>query len=186
MEVNDIIIGCQRGERHAQSALYDWLSGLMYAVCLRYARDASEAEDMLQDGFIKVYQNIQSFKFEGSFEGWVRRIMVNTALERFRKKNQLYPVGEIHEVAGDLPDLYSVEAHISAKELMDLVRRLPTGYRVVFNLYAIEGYSHKEISEQLGISEGTSKSQLARARQTLQQKVKTMHSRRKVATKIGG
>jgi len=146
----------------------------MYGVCLRYAKDATEAEDILQDGFIKVFQHIASFKNEGSIEGWVRRIMINTALERFRKKNPLYPVSEIYDVARHLK-YEDIESQISANELMGLVQKLSPGYRTVFNLYAIEGYSHKEISEQLGISEGTSKSQLARARAVLQDEVEKLY-----------
>lgn len=172
--IEDIIKGCVEGKRLAQNELYKKFAPKMYAVCLRYSKDATEAEDVLQDGFVKVFQNIQNFKSEGSFEGWVRKIMVNTALEKFRKKNYLYPVGEIFEVAKDLKH-EDVEHHLHAEELMKVINKLSPGYRTVFNLYAIEGYSHKEIGDQLGISEGTSKSQLARARAVLQDEVEKLY-----------
>lgn len=172
--IEDIIKGCVEGKRLAQNELYKRFAGKMYAVCVRYSKDSTEAEDVLQDGFVKVFQNIQHFKSEGSFEGWVRRIMVNTALEKFRKKNHLYPVGEIFEVAKDLKH-EDVENNLHAEELMKIIQKLSPGYRMVFNLYAIEGYSHKEIGEQLGISEGTSKSQLARARAVLQDEVEKLY-----------
>lgn len=172
--LEEIVKGCVAGKRLAQNLFYKHFASKMYGVCLRYAKDTTEAEDILQDGFIKVFQHIGSFKNEGSIEGWVRRIMINTALERFRKKNPLYPVSEIFEVAKNLK-YEEIESQISAQELMGLVQKLSPGYRTVFNLYAIEGYSHKEISEQLGISEGTSKSQLARARAVLQEEVEKLY-----------
>lgn len=172
--LEEIVKGCIAGKRLAQNAFYKHFASKMYGVCMRYAKDATDAEDILQDGFIKVFQHIGSFKNEGSIEGWVRRIMINTALERFRKKNPLYPVSEIFEVAKNLK-YDDIESQISANELMGLVHKLSPGYRMVFSLYAIEGYSHKEISDQLGISEGTSKSQLARARAVLQEEVEKLY-----------
>lgn len=171
----DIIKGCANGKRQAQNDLYKYFAGKMFGVCLRYAKDATEAEDILQDGFIKVFQHIGSFKNNGSLEGWVRRIMVNTALERFRKKNTLYFVGEVFET-GKHVRYDETDSHFAVDELMELVKKLPAGYKVVFNLFAIEGYSHREISEQLGISEGTSKSQLARARAVLKEEVTKLYS----------
>ncbi|GET32238.1 DNA-directed RNA polymerase sigma-70 factor [Prolixibacter bellariivorans] len=142
----------------------------MYGVCLRYSKDATEAEDNLQEGFIRVFTKIDQFGFKGSFEGWMRRIMVNTSLEKFRKQNKLYPVEDITVYEGKQlsEDLL---AQITADELLKLVQELPARYRMVFNLYAIEGYSHKEIGDMMGISEGTSKSNLSRARVILQKKV---------------
>ncbi|GET26703.1 DNA-directed RNA polymerase sigma-70 factor [Prolixibacter sp. NT017] len=142
----------------------------MYGVCLRYSKDATEAEDNLQEGFIRVFTKIDQFQFKGSFEGWMRRIMVNTSLEKFRKQNNLYPVEDITLYEGKQlsEDLL---AQINANELLKLVQELPARYRMVFNLYAIEGFSHKEIGEMMGISEGTSKSNLSRARVILQKKV---------------
>lgn len=173
--IEEIIKGCVDGKRLAQNELYKRFAGKMYAVCVRYSKDSTEAEDVMQDGFVKVFQNLQNFKNEGSFEGWIRKIMVNTALEKFRKKNHLYPVGEIFEYTKDLKH-EDVEHNIHADELMKVIQKLSPGYRTVFNLYAIEGYSHKEIGDQLGISEGTSKSQLARARAVLQDEVEKLYS----------
>ena len=173
--IDEIIKGCVDGKRLAQNELYKKFASKMYAVCVRYSKDSTEAEDVMQDGFVKVFQHIHNFKNEGSFEGWIRRIMVNTALEKFRKKNHLYPVGEIFEVAKDLKH-EDVEQNIHVDELMSIINKLSPGYRMVFNLYAIEGYSHKEIGDQLGISEGTSKSQLARARAVLQDEVEKLYN----------
>ncbi|MCK4661610.1 MAG: sigma-70 family RNA polymerase sigma factor [Bacteroidales bacterium] len=146
----------------------------MFGICLRYSKDYTEAEDTLQEGFIKVFENISSFKFKGSFEGWLRRIMVNTALEKYRKQNVLYPVSDIFEYAEDI-GYDDITSDISAGDLLKLITELSPQYRVVFNLYAIEGYSHNEISKKLGISTGTSKSNLSRARQILQEKVKKLY-----------
>lgn len=175
-ELHTIVTACLEGNSQAQTQLYRLFASKMYGVCLRYARDTTEAEDILQDGFIKVFQYLANFKNEGSLEGWIRRIMINTALERFRKKNPMYLVSEIHEYDCFLKT-EDIESAISAQELLQLVQKLSPGYKMVFNLFAIEGYSHKEIAAQLGISEGTSKSQLARARAVLQGEVVKLHKR---------
>lgn len=146
----------------------------MLAVCRRYARHELEAEDLLQDAFIKVYKNLDRFQHKGSFEGWIRRIVVNTAIKNYQKKsfkNEL--MGS--EYFPDTPIDPSVMSRLSADELLALVEGLPEGYRMVFNLYAIEGYSHKEISEMLHIQESTSRSQLVKARKMLQQQVIKLH-----------
>ena len=154
-----------------QEEMYRRFSPRMYAVCLRYAGTAEEAEDILQEGFIKVYKKLSTFRREGSFEGWVRRIFVNTAIEHFRRKRYLQPVTEKEE--NTLEGSYlSVLDNLAERDIMDLIQKLSPGYRTVFNMYVIEGYSHKEIGEMLGISEGTSKSQLSRAKVILQQMVK--------------
>lgn len=142
----------------------------MFGVCLRYAKDRTEAEDNLQDGFVKVFSNIGSFRHEGSFEGWVRRIMVNISLSKYRKQHILYPSEDMTQyesvqVADD------VMAEIGAEELLGLIQQLPPRYRLVFNLFVMEGMNHQEVSEKLGISVGTSKSNLARARNILKRKV---------------
>lgn len=176
LEITDKIIkGCIKGNRNDQKLLYQAYAKKMFSVCLRYARDYTEAEDMLQDGFIKVYENVKSFRFKGSFEGWVRRIMVNTALEKLRKQNLMYPVSDVYEYAEDA-SYDDVIDTISAKDLIKLIQELSPKYRVVFNLYAIEGYSHQDISEKLGISVGTSKSNLSRARQILQDRIKKLYN----------
>ncbi|TWI84894.1 RNA polymerase sigma-70 factor (ECF subfamily) [Lacibacter cauensis] len=166
----DLIQGCIQGDRRMQKALYDKYAGKMYAVCLRYMGNADDAQDILQDGFIKVYKNLERFRGEGSFEGWVRRIFVNTAIEQIRKKKNDLSLTEKEESI-ELKSVTAIE-NINEKDLMKVIKELSPGYRAVFNLYVVEGYSHKEIGELLGISEGTSKSQLARARMILQEKIK--------------
>jgi RNA polymerase sigma-70 factor (ECF subfamily) len=142
----------------------------MYGVCLRYARDSADAEDILQEGFVRVFTKIKQFEFKGSFEGWMRRIMVNTALEKFRKHDRLYPVEEM-SVYESTEWVEETISSITADELMKMIQELPPRYKMVFNLYAIEGYSHLEIGAMMNISEGTSKSNLSRARVILQKKV---------------
>jgi RNA polymerase sigma factor (sigma-70 family) len=144
----------------------------MYAVCLQYSGNDDEARDILQDGFIKIFENLAYYKYEGSFEGWMHRIIVNTALEKYREKNHLYRVDDIDtipELDAD-PDNNDYSG-LEAVDLLDMIRELPPKYRMVFNLYAIEGYTHKEISRMINISEGTSKSNLSRARAILQRKI---------------
>lgn len=169
-QLDDIIKGCVAGKAVSQEALYKKYSRKLFGICLRYTKDYSAAEDVLQEGFIKIFTNISSFKGTGSFEGWIRRVVVNTALERFRKQFQLYPISEINESEISLK-YDDVLADINAKDLLDLIKELPPAYKMVFNLYAIDGFSHKEIGELLNISIGTSKSNLSRARKLLQQKV---------------
>jgi RNA polymerase sigma-70 factor (ECF subfamily) len=153
-----------------QEEMYKRLSPRMYAVCLRYASNAEEAEDILQEGFIKVFKKMDSFRSEGSFEGWVRRIFVNTAIEHFRRKRYLQPVTEKEENTIEGKSLSALDG-LAEKDILALVRELSPGYRTVFNMYVVEGYTHKEIGDMLGISEGTSKSQLSRAKVILQDMV---------------
>lgn len=168
---NDLIVGCLAGNRRMQEELYRRFSPRMYAVCLRYAGNAEEAEDILQEGFIKVFKKLDSFRREGSFEGWIRRVFVNTAIEHFRRKRYLMPVTEKEENTIEGKYL-SVLDDLAARDIMALVQELSPGYRTVFNMYVVEGYTHKEIADMLGISEGTSKSQLSRAKVILQDMVK--------------
>lgn len=168
----DLLRGCLDGDRRMQEELYRRFSPRMYAVCLRYAGKAEEAEDILQEGFIKVFKKLDSFRGDGSFEGWMRRIFVNTAIEHFRRKRYLIPVTEKEE--NTLEGKYtSVLDELGAKDILALVQELSPGYRTVFNMYVVEGYTHKEIADMLGISEGTSKSQLSRAKVILQDMVRT-------------
>jgi RNA polymerase sigma factor (sigma-70 family) len=168
---SDLIKGCMEGNRRMQEELYNRFSSRMYAVCLRYAGNSEEAEDILQEGFIKVFKKLDSFRNEGSFEGWVRRIFVNTAIEHFRRKRYLMPVTEKEE--NTIEGKYnSVLDDLGAKDILALVQELSPGYRTVFNMYVVEGYTHKEIADMLGISEGTSKSQLSRAKVILQDMVR--------------
>jgi RNA polymerase sigma factor (sigma-70 family) len=145
----------------------------LLGVCVRYAKDTFEAEDMLQLGFIKVFKKVSEFRGEGSFEGWIRRIMVNTAIEVYRKNQRTLNVVDIDHVYDEPQSMFDMTG-LETKDLLTLIRQLPVGYRIVFNMYVIEGYSHKEIGEQLGISEGASKSQLSRARALLREKVLKM------------
>lgn len=154
-----------------QQMLYERFSAKMFAVCLRYTKDEDEAQDVLQDGFIKVFKNLEKFRAEGSFEGWVRRIFVNTAIEYYRRAVKMKPVSESEERNLEDTGLDALD-NINEKEIMKLITQLSPGYRTVFNLYVIEGYGHKEIADMMGISEGTSKSQLARAKAVLQKMIK--------------
>ncbi len=166
----EIIKGCLSKKKQAQEALYKKYSRKLFGVCLRYTKDYSAAEDVLHESFVKILTNISSFKGTGSFEGWMRTIVINTALEKFRKQFQMFSVQDINEESSQFitEDSFS---ELSAKDLLKLISDLPPAYNLVFNLYAIDGYSHKEIAEKLGISVGTSKSNLSRARSILQKKV---------------
>ena len=168
----DLIEGCRREDRKMQYELYQRFAPKMYGVCLRYAGNSEEAEDILQEGFIKVFRKIGSFRGEGSFEGWIRRIFVNTAIEHFRRKTYLQPITEKEENTVEAQYL-SVLDSLAERDIISLVQQLSPGYRTVFNMYVVEGYTHKQIAEMLGISEGTSKSQLSRAKMILQDLVKT-------------
>ncbi len=173
LSVDDLLEGCRRAERRTQELLYKVLASRMLSVCMRYAKDRFEAEDILQVGFVKVFQKVGEFRGDGSFEGWIRRIMVNTAIESYRKNQRMMNVVDIDEVF-DAPQVTFDMNGLEVKDLMNLIQSLSAGYKLVFNLYAIEGYSHKEIAEQLGITEGASKSQLSRARAILKEKIKKM------------
>lgn len=171
-DIKKIIKGCLAGSRRDQELLYRRHSSKLYAVCLQYSGNDEEARDILQEGFIKIFENLQNYKHEGSFEGWMRRIVVNTALEKFRSRHNLFRVDDIDtinepEAEPDTEDYSGLQA----VDLLYIIRELPPKYRMVFNLYAIEGYSHREISQMLNISEGTSKSNLSRARIILQRRV---------------
>jgi RNA polymerase sigma-70 factor (ECF subfamily) len=168
---SDLIAGCIAGDRVMQEELYNRFAPKMYAVCLRYANNSDDAQDLLQEGFIKVYKNIHRFRAEGSFEGWIRRVFINSSIEHLRKKSaKLMTVSEKEEGTIEDTDISALDS-MAEKDIIKLIQELSPGYRTVFNLYVIEGFAHKEIAEQLGISEGTSKSQLARAKSILQKKV---------------
>jgi RNA polymerase sigma-70 factor (ECF subfamily) len=168
---SDLIAGCLGGDRKMQHELYQRYAPKMFGVCLRYAGNTEEAEDILQEGFIKVFNKMSSYRGEGSFEGWIRRIFVNTAIEHFRKKTYLQPITEQEETSIEGKYL-SVLDDLAEKDIVSLVQQLSPGYRTVFNMYVVEGYTHKQIADILGISEGTSKSQLSRAKLILQDLVK--------------
>lgn len=169
--LEDLLDGCKAGNRKSQEMLYKACSGKMLGVCMRYAKDHFEAEDMMQTGFIKIFKKINDFRGEGSFEGWMRRIMVHTSIEFYRKNLRSLNVVDIDESHEQSATTAFDMSSINVKDLMRLIQNLSNGYRLVFNMYAIEGYSHKEIAEQLGITEGASKSQLSRARAILREQI---------------
>lgn len=165
----ELIDGCRKGNRASQKALYERYCRKMMVVCLRYSKSSAEAEDILQEAFVKVFQGIKDFRQESKLETWITRIMVNTALNAQRKKLYLFPMVDVEEI--DLPDEELSVSGIHFTQLLEMIQSLPQGCQVVFNMFAIEGYSHKEIATLLSISEGTSKSQYARARSLLQGKL---------------
>lgn len=165
-----IIAGCIKGDARFQKILYEMFSPKMYAVCIRYASDYNIAQDLLQEGFVKVFRNLEKFRGDGSFEGWIRRIVVNTAIEHYRKHVNLYALHDTQKNSFEYYDGNALEG-LKHEDILKMIQKLSDGYRTVFNLYVIEGYSHKEIGEMMGISEGTSKSQLARARYLLQKMI---------------
>ena len=173
ISLNHIIEGCQRGERSAQRILYDKYNRILMSICYRYSK--SEAEDLLQMSFVKIFQNIEKYTGSGSFEGWMKRITVNTAITYYNKKSVL----KYSEDISDHNENFShhsadVISSISADDLVEVINELPDIYRIPFNLYAIEGYKHHEIAEMMDISEGTSKSQVSRARKMIQNKLSTL------------
>ncbi|HEX6915091.1 MAG TPA: sigma-70 family RNA polymerase sigma factor [Chitinophagaceae bacterium] len=166
----ELIKGCIRQDRSCQRLLFEQYAGKMMTVCLRYAHDTMEAEDMLQEAFIRVFNYIEQFKFEGSFEGWVRRVVVNTALKQLQKKRLNF--SEISDNNQHAPRLESYAySNLGEEELMKLIHQLPDGYKTIFNLNVIEGYSHEEIARMLDIQPSTSRSQLVKARKMLQQQI---------------
>ncbi|MCU0339282.1 MAG: sigma-70 family RNA polymerase sigma factor [Spirosomaceae bacterium] len=172
---SQLVKALQQGDAKAQRHLYDKYSARFLAVCVRYVGDSMEAEDVMIEGFMKIFERIGQYRGEGSFEGWMRRLMTNEALMYLRSRRQI-------EVELDAPEAQKAanvewaDAALDASELLTIVAKLPTGYRTVFNLYAIEGYSHAEIAEQLGITESTSKSQLHRARGLLQEMLQSLET----------
>jgi RNA polymerase sigma-70 factor (ECF subfamily) len=166
--LDELIKQCANNDRKAQKEIYQLFASKLFSICLKYSKNKQEAQDNFQDGFIVIFEKIGQFNFKGSFEGWLKRVMVNTVLLKYRQKNVLNIVTE------DIPDEVIVDVdddEISLDFLLNLINELPDRYRMVFNLYALDGYSHKEISEMLLIAEGTSKSNLARARAILKQKI---------------
>ncbi len=169
--LTELIEGCRFGNRKAQEMLYKLFAAKMLGVCMRYATDKMEAEDMLQNGFIKVFGKISDFKGEGSFEGWVRRIMVHASIEYYRKHHKTMQLVEMETAGAEQSVNAAAASNLETKDLLAMIQTLSPGYKLVFNLYAIEGYSHKEIGAMLNMSEGASKSQLSRARTILKEMV---------------
>ena len=166
----------KNGDEKAFRAIYDALSGKMYSLCLRYAGNPNDANDYFQDGIIRVYKNLAAYKGAGSFEGWARKIFVNTCLDHINKKQKLSYTEINEEITVETSELTGVEK-LTQADLFKLIQQLPHGYRTVVNLYLVEDYNHKEISEMLGISEGTSKSQLSRAKTLLQKSIAAHYDR---------
>jgi len=173
-ELREIVDGCIRGKRKFQKQLFEMYYGKMMAICYRYAKDTDEAQDMVQNGFIKVFKKLDVYNFEGSLEGWIRRIMVNTAIDQIRKNKRDPFLIEDEERIQNIEEEAPYSAHedeyftkLKAETAIKAISNLSPAYRMVFNMYVIEGFTHKEIAEYLGISEGTSKSNLAKAKQKL-------------------
>lgn len=178
---NELVLACRKNNGKAQRMLYDKYSALMLGLCRRYIRGEQEAEDVMINGFMKIFSKIELYEGKGSFEGWMKRIMINEALGYIRKNKAMYLETDIEEADRE-PDFDRLSTSLEANDLMKMIAELPSGYRTIFNLYAIEGYSHKEIGELLGINENTSKSQLSRARAHLQRKV--LESEKMLETKM--
>jgi len=168
LDIEELIHNCKKGKRQAQAELYRKYSGILFGMCLKYSRNKTEAEDNLHDSFMTIFNKIEQFNFNGSFEGWIKRITVNTVLQKYRKEQHLNVVSEN---VGEEIDVDVEQADISLSTLLGYIQELPNKYRLTFNLYVLDGYSHKEISEMLGTSTGTSKSNLARAKMILREKI---------------
>ena len=171
LDERTLVDGCRNQDRVAQRLLYERFAGKLFAVCKRYVKDPDEAADVLQDSFVKVFRHMDQFRFECPLDAWLKRIAINTALKHLRKNKPFEHMTDVADVANFLPQNADVLPTLNYQYLLQLVQQLPTGCRTVFNLYALEGYTHLEIAALLGISEGTSKSQFFRARGLLQQKL---------------
>ena len=169
-----LLKGCKKGKPKSQEALYRRFASAMYGICLQYASSEEDAQDIMQDGFVKVFRKLDQVNNPAAFPGWIRRVMINTALEKYRSQVILQRMDDVQEEADEALD-DGIFDNLTCQELVKLIQTLSPRYRMVFNLYAIEGYSHQEISEELGISVGTSKSNLSRARAILQEKIKDIY-----------
>ena len=172
----NILKACLKGDARAQGRLYDMYADRLYGISLRYANDEDEAKDILQEGFIKIFEKLKQYKNKGSLEGWMRKIIVNTALERIRRENRFMLVEDDTFIEYERYRYEHILEELEEKDLLEMIQELSPQYRMVFNLYAIEGYSHKEISQMLNISEGTSKSNLSRARHLLKYKIELYYN----------
>lgn len=167
----EIIRLCKKRNTKAQKALYNKYHSVLLGICIRYGKSRAEAEDILQVGMLRIFKNIDSYSGKGSFEGWLKRIVVNVAIDNFRKNNKHYYYYDIDEVNGEPYLATDIPKDLEVEDILKTIHQLPDGYRMVFNMYAIEGYSHKEIAAKLGISENTSKTQLLKARKSLRKKL---------------
>ena len=160
----------RKGDESAFVALYEKYSGRLFGICLRYSKSSADAEDLLQESFVKIYENIQNYKGAGSFEGWLRRITVNNCINFYRKKANEKVIASDNYVVDDIVN-ETVFSKLTTEDILNLIQELPEGYRIVFNMYVIEGYKHSEIAEALGYTESTSKTQLLKAKKQLMEKV---------------
>ncbi len=172
MSLEELVHNCKKGDRKAQSQLYSKYAAVLFGICLKYSRNKAEAEDSLHDSFMTIFNKIAQYKSEGSFEGWIKRITVNTVLQKYRKEKLLEVVSDNY-TKEEVVEIQEKDATIPLQTLLKYIQELPDKYRTTFNLYVLDGYSHKEISNLLGTSEGTSKSNLARARMILKEKIET-------------
>ena len=178
MNVSALVKKCIEGDQRAQRELFEKFAPKMLGVCMRYAKNTEQAEDVLQDGFVKVFTKLSHYKGDGSLEGWIRRVVVNTALDQIRKNTKLQDNVALDDVDYKLELKGNVLETLAAEDLMELINEMPTGYKAVFNMFAIEGYSHKEIAQELNVSENTSKSQYSRARSYLKKKLEEINFER--------
>ncbi|MBT8320162.1 MAG: RNA polymerase sigma factor [Eudoraea sp.] len=169
MNLDTLIASCKKGDRKAQEYLYRKYASTLFGLCLKYSRNRTEAEDSLHDSFMTIYDKIGQYKSKGSFEGWMKRITINTVLQKYRKEEHLSLISDHHSQTEETGEPVQ---QLSLQTLLGFIQDLPNKYRLTFNLYVLDGYSHKEISELLGTSLGTSKSNLARARMILREKIK--------------
>ncbi|SHI51523.1 RNA polymerase sigma factor [Pseudozobellia thermophila] len=174
MSLEELIKNCKKGNRRAQEQLYRKYSKTLFGICLKYSRNKTEAEDNLHDSFMVIFEKIGQYKSKGSFEGWLKRITINTVLQKYRKEEYMTLVTENTPIETEVDEEYT---DIGLSTLLGYIQELPNKYRLTFNLYVLDGYSHKEISELLGTSTGTSKSNLARARQILKERIETTHNK---------
>lgn len=177
MSIEQLINDCKKNERKAQEQLYKLYAPKLFSVCLKYSRNYTEAQDNLQDGFLLIFKNIYQFSFKGSLDGWLKRVMINHVLQQYRKETLLNIVDE------NVPDEIEVEVDsegVSSEFLMKIIQELPDRYRLVFNLYVLDGFSHQEIAEQLNINIGTSKSNLSRAKLILKEKIESQIGTKKM------
>lgn len=178
MSLDQLISKCQKRERKAQHQLYQLFGTKLYSVCLKYSRNKAEAEDNLQDSFLVIFKKIGQYKHKGSFEGWLKRIAVNTCLQKYRGQ-VVFEIIPNKEIKDETITVATEEDNLSLQYLLQLIQDLPDRYRLVFNLYVLDGYSHKEIANMLEISEGTSKSNLSRARLILKEKIEAESAKKK-------
>ena len=178
MTLDELIIQCKKQDAKAQGELYKRYSGILFSICLRYSPNYSEAEDSLQDSFLTIFKKVDQFKDRGSFEGWIKRITVNTVLQKYRKK-RVFDIAREDQIPDEI-DVEVEDEEIPLDFLLKIIQELPDRYRLVFTMYVMDDYAHKEIAKMLGISDGTSKSNLARARMILKTKIENYKSANKV------